>query len=298
MCEPSFGMTIQGTIRNLGSSITRGRFFSLSCGVHPMKRSRGASFSRRGAEAEHGDGPAGAVVYGGAHLGTDQGLVVEAARRYIDRGVYLRRGWNRPAAAGQGGPTPAGILRRTGMTMDPQIEWVLDLIEKSPYPPVYTLSPPAARAQYDETAIRLDIDPAPMDSVVEIALGRDGRFVRTRLYTPKQTGAADPLLVWLHGGGWTIGSLDSYDRTCRGLAARADCRGAFGRLRAGSGASVPGGRRRCHVRVGDLAGPDVGLTASIRRASLSAATARVAIFPPCCAMKHATPDCPCLASSC
>ena len=69
MCEPSFGMTIQGTIRNLGLSITRRRFFS-----------------RRGAEAEHGDGPAVAVVYGVAHLGADQGLVVEAARRYIDRG--------------------------------------------------------------------------------------------------------------------------------------------------------------------------------------------------------------------
>ena len=110
------------------------------------------------------------------------------------------------------------------MTIDPQIEWVLDLIEKSPYPPVYTLSPPAARAQYDETAVKHDIDPAPMDSIVEIALGRESRFVRTRLYTPRQTGKADPLLVWLHGGGWTIGSLDSYDRTCRGLAAGADCR--------------------------------------------------------------------------
>ena len=114
------------------------------------------------------------------------------------------------------------------MTIDPQIQWVLELIEKSPYPPVHTLSPPAARVQYDETAVKLDIEPAPMDSVVEIALGRESRFVRTRLYTPRQTpqqtGQADPLLVWIHGGGWTIGSLDSYDRTCRGLAVGADCR--------------------------------------------------------------------------
>lgn len=110
------------------------------------------------------------------------------------------------------------------MTIDPQIQWVLDLIKDSPYPPVYTLTPPQARAQYDETAVRLDIDPAPMESVVEIAIGRESRFVRTRLYTPKQTGQADPLLVWIHGGGWTIGSLESYDRTCRGLATAADCR--------------------------------------------------------------------------
>lgn len=110
------------------------------------------------------------------------------------------------------------------MTIDPQIQWVLELIANSSYPPVYTPSPEAARAQYEEASVKLDIDPAPMDSIVEIALGRESRFVRTRLYTPRQTGEADPLLVWLHGGGWTIGSLDSYDRTCRGLAAQADCR--------------------------------------------------------------------------
>ena len=110
------------------------------------------------------------------------------------------------------------------MTIDPQIQWVLDLIRESPYPPVYTLEPPAARAQYDETATKLDIEAAKMDSVVEIAIGRESRFVRTRLYTPEVTGQPTPLLVWIHGGGWTIGSLDSHDRTCRGLARDACCK--------------------------------------------------------------------------
>ena len=31
-------------MRNLGLSTTSGRFFSRSCGVHPMNLSRGASF--------------------------------------------------------------------------------------------------------------------------------------------------------------------------------------------------------------------------------------------------------------
>jgi len=110
------------------------------------------------------------------------------------------------------------------MSLDPDIKWVLDLVAESEYPKLHTLSPPAARAQYDETVVKLDIAPAPMESVVEIAIGRESRFVRTRLYTPAQTGVPDPLLVWIHGGGWTIGSLDSYDRTCRGLAAQAGCR--------------------------------------------------------------------------
>jgi acetyl esterase len=37
-----------------------------------------------------------------------------------------------------------------------------------------------------------------------------------RLYRPVPGPA--PLVVYLHGGGWTIGSLDSHDRMCRRLA--------------------------------------------------------------------------------
>ena len=64
-------------MRKRGLSTTRGRFFSRSCGVHPMKLSRGASFHAGGGEAEHGERPAVAVVDGVAHLCADQGLVAE-----------------------------------------------------------------------------------------------------------------------------------------------------------------------------------------------------------------------------
>ena len=40
MCEPRLGIVIQGRMRNLGLSMTRGRFFSRRFGVHPMKGSR------------------------------------------------------------------------------------------------------------------------------------------------------------------------------------------------------------------------------------------------------------------
>jgi acetyl esterase len=39
-----------------------------------------------------------------------------------------------------------------------------------------------------------------------------------RVYEPG--GARPGALVWLHGGGWTIGSLESHDPLCRALAAR------------------------------------------------------------------------------
>jgi len=45
--------------------------------------------------------------------------------------------------------------------------------------------------------------------------------VPARLYRPA-AGAA-PLVVYLHGGGWTIGSVGSHDRVCRRLARDAGC---------------------------------------------------------------------------
>lgn len=48
--------------------------------------------------------------------------------------------------------------------------------------------------------------------------------VRVRHYRPAGAAAdaALPTLVYLHGGGWTLGSLDSHDNTCRHLCARGD----------------------------------------------------------------------------
>jgi acetyl esterase len=43
--------------------------------------------------------------------------------------------------------------------------------------------------------------------------------LRARLYTPRGAPPAGPLLIYVHGGGYTIGSLASHAPTCRALAA-------------------------------------------------------------------------------
>ncbi|RPF19991.1 acetyl esterase [Myceligenerans xiligouense] len=43
--------------------------------------------------------------------------------------------------------------------------------------------------------------------------------VRARLYVPEGLTPGDPTIVYFHGGGFVVGSLDTHDTTCRVLAA-------------------------------------------------------------------------------
>lgn len=64
---------------------------------------------------------------------------------------------------------------------------------------------------------------APLYHFWDHRIERDGREIRVRIYTPrKQT---DPrLLLFFHGGGWVLESVDTYHTVCRNLAGRTGCR--------------------------------------------------------------------------
>lgn len=54
--------------------------------------------------------------------------------------------------------------------------------------------------------------------------GADGGTLPTRFYEPEGIDALPGLLVYYHGGGWTVGSVDSHQNLCRFIAARARCK--------------------------------------------------------------------------
>lgn len=110
------------------------------------------------------------------------------------------------------------------MTLDAQIEWVLGLIEKSPYPPLHTVSPEEARRVFEETVTKLDVDPAPMAVCQDLAVPGPGGDIPVRLYAAAETGKPDPVMIYFHGGGWVVGSLETHDRVCRQFAAKAGIR--------------------------------------------------------------------------
>src|SRR5206468_3736614 len=59
-------------------------------------------------------------------------------------------------------------------------------------------------------------------NVEDLAVPAEGRRIPVRLYRPKGDGPF-PLLVFLHGGGWVAGNLETHDNACRYLCNRTPC---------------------------------------------------------------------------
>jgi len=85
------------------------------------------------------------------------------------------------------------------------------------------LSPQELRVVYTAERMKLQPPRPPLASVREIEIpGRDGP-IPARVYVPHADAVRRPLLVYFHGGGWVVGSLEGYDTPCRRLALKADC---------------------------------------------------------------------------
>jgi acetyl esterase/lipase len=90
------------------------------------------------------------------------------------------------------------------------------------YPPIYTLTPREAKASYEAGAGVLEVPKAPLARVEDLAIPAcDGNTVGARLYAPSE--GPLPVLLFFHGGGFTIGSVESHDVLCRELSRLSGC---------------------------------------------------------------------------
>ncbi len=101
--------------------------------------------------------------------------------------------------------------------LSPQMRDVLDRIRRAKRPPFHTLTPQQARAAYAAAAEVLDLPRAPLARVEDFKLpAADGQLLDARLYAPAH--AKLPVLLFLHGGGFVIGGLETHDSLCRQFA--------------------------------------------------------------------------------
>src|SRR6266498_3142296 len=106
-------------------------------------------------------------------------------------------------ASTRGGPMP----------LDPEARAV---IEQTPTEaPPEPLSPVRLRAAFAATW-QPPANLEPVGRVYERTVPGPGGELRAKVYQPEGAGPF-PTLIWFHGGGWVIGSLDENEATCRVL---------------------------------------------------------------------------------
>lgn len=105
------------------------------------------------------------------------------------------------------------------MPLDPQAKQVLDLINSAPS---FDLEGEAADARAFFEQMNAGQEPTPIARLEDRQIpGADGEFA-VRLYAASATGPL-PTLVYFHGGGFVIGSIETHDETCRQIAKGAGC---------------------------------------------------------------------------
>jgi acetyl esterase len=101
--------------------------------------------------------------------------------------------------------------------LDPQARALLDLMLERGVPPVHTLSPADARRYYLERRRFTQPDVPEVGHVEPRTIAGKHGPIGLRLYRPPIRSEPGPALVYFHGGGWTIGDLDTHDVLCRQL---------------------------------------------------------------------------------
>jgi len=106
-----------------------------------------------------------------------------------------------------------------------QMQAVLDQLQKLGGKPIESLTPEEARKQPSPAdAVKALLQsqgkstaPEPVASVKNQTIPGAGGQIPVRIYTPEGPGPF-PVILYIHGGGWVIADLDTYDSSPRALA--------------------------------------------------------------------------------
>ncbi len=117
------------------------------------------------------------------------------------------------------------------MPLLPDVEFLLTQLTNMGAPAIHKQTPEQARVAMAQMAAMGSQfgGPPPADVRVESRrITTAAGEIPVRVFTPTgddaaAAGALLPGLVFFHGGGWVIGSVDTYDRECRDIASQVKC---------------------------------------------------------------------------
>ncbi|MBN2621954.1 MAG: alpha/beta hydrolase [Acidimicrobiales bacterium] len=102
------------------------------------------------------------------------------------------------------------------MPVTPEVQSILEFIEAAGSPPREEMDPIELRQSY--AALSLVETKPEMASVTDHVVPGPAGDVPVRVYVPTADPGPHPVLVYFHGGGWVIGSVDTHDGTARAVA--------------------------------------------------------------------------------
>lgn len=103
--------------------------------------------------------------------------------------------------------------------LDPALAGFLAQAAAQGNPPMETLPVQVQRQIYRDMADALGLPAPDIGTVAEITIPGPAGELRLRVYQPKPpvVGELLPVLLFIHGGGFVIGDLDTHDKVCRTL---------------------------------------------------------------------------------
>ena len=102
------------------------------------------------------------------------------------------------------------------MPVTPEVQTILDFIEAAGGPPREELTPEELRESY--AALSMVESRPEMAAVSDRVVPGPTGDIPVRVYVPTTAPGPRPVLVYFHGGGWVIGSIDTHDGNVRAVA--------------------------------------------------------------------------------
>jgi acetyl esterase len=102
--------------------------------------------------------------------------------------------------------------------LQPDIEKVLAGMLLAAGPPAHELPVDQARANHLAETESLCGDGEAVAEEIDLTVPGPGGEIPVRAYVPRGGTAPFPVIVWLHGGGWMLGSIETYRAPVRRLA--------------------------------------------------------------------------------
>ncbi len=110
--------------------------------------------------------------------------------------------------------------------VDPQVEPILErmLTVTAERGSIGSVSPPQMRERFNEDVSGWNIDLPEIHNTEDFQIESGSGLVPVRLYDPADRDTELPCLIFIHGGGWIVGDLETNERSMRLLAIQSGVR--------------------------------------------------------------------------